>query len=341
MKRPSEQKESLLSNLENDWVAQNPMRMRLLWQTAGASNSRSKATFLGHTEQSCLFASKTGSRCVSLVALRWTSVFSLPSTKITSIYHLAHLWTAPKHIDMFLPCINSNSRRPQRQTKWVQGRFFPLTHIMGKAVSQVMLHAIKFRIYLKWLYFSGTTFTPWKLIILTSCFIFSFHRFGRPKNHILWIPHSLPAPGLFQCHAAFTEAPHWQKEPPQQSEAAHRNLSGEPCNLFKTRHPAKGFKHLNGGLEGFIHAKSTLSNQMWGEQQLVPYRHSSASFRIYFQNSLEHTLLIPFPKLQTWGLSSLYQRNIIMPTPLYTSAVLLSLCSPKAGQFWHQVRLFA
>lgn len=146
MKRPSEQKESLLSNLENDWVAQNPMRMRLLWQTAGASNSRSKATFLGHTEQSCLFASKTGSRCVSLVALRWTSVFSLPSTKITSIYHLAHLWTAPKHIDMFLPCINSNSRRPQRQTKWVQGRFFPLTHIMGKAVSQVMLHAIKFRI---------------------------------------------------------------------------------------------------------------------------------------------------------------------------------------------------
>lgn len=129
MKRPSEQKESLLSNLENDWVAQNPMRMRLLWQTAGASNSRSKATFLGHTEQSCLFASKTGSRCVSLVALRWTSVFSLPSTKITSIYHLAHLWTAPKHIDMFLPCINSNSRRPQRQTKWVQGRFFSIdTH---------------------------------------------------------------------------------------------------------------------------------------------------------------------------------------------------------------------
>lgn len=55
-------------------------------QKARVSSSRSKATFLGHTELSCLFASKTGSHCVAIVTstLRWYSFLSLPSTKITT-----------------------------------------------------------------------------------------------------------------------------------------------------------------------------------------------------------------------------------------------------------------
>lgn len=55
--------------------------------------------------------------------------------------------------------------------------------------------------------------------------------------------------------------------------------------------------------------------------------------------ALAHPLVISFPKLWIWDLSSLFQRSILVPTPLYTSSVPLSLCSLEAGQSWQQMRI--
>lgn len=55
--------------------------------------------------------------------------------------------------------------------------------------------------------------------------------------------------------------------------------------------------------------------------------------------ALAHPLVISFPKLWIWDLSSLFQKSILVPTPLYTSSVPLSLCSLEAGQSWQQMRI--